>query len=107
MLDIAAKKRVESAKTDRVIARVPAEVKLRWQRAATLRGQTLSDFLVVAANNATDAAFETENRIELSARDQVALATLLLNPPELPEIMKTALKEQLLLQRNTSECQPS
>jgi len=95
MPDVSTKKRLESAKTDRVIARVPAEVKRRWQRAATLRGQTLSDFLIVAANNATDEIFETESRIELSERDQLMLAELLLNPPELPEILKTALREQM------------
>ena len=95
MPDISAKKRFESTKTDRVIARVPAEVKHRWQRAATMRGQTLSDFLIVAANNASDEIFDTENRIELSERDQVMLAELLLNPPELPEALKIALRKQM------------
>jgi len=95
MPGVSTKKRSENAKTDRVIARVSAEVKRRWQRAATLRGQTLSDFLIVAVNNATEETFDTENRIELSERDQLALAELLLNPPELPEVLKAALREQM------------
>jgi uncharacterized protein (DUF1778 family) len=85
----------ESLRSETVIARVPRIVKRRWQDAATMRGQTLSDFLIVAANNASDEIFETENRIELSERDQFQLAELLLNPPELPEIMKNALKQQM------------
>ena len=101
MPGVSMKKRSENAKTDRVIARVPAEVKRRWQRAATLRGQTLSDFLIVAVNNATDETFDTENRIELSERDQLTLAELLLNPPELPEVLKIALREQMTYTKDT------
>ncbi|MDR3076427.1 MAG: DUF1778 domain-containing protein [Synergistaceae bacterium] len=82
-------------KTDRVIARVPADIKQRWQNAAAMRGQTLTDFLVVAANKATDEIFETENRIELSAEEQMALAELLLNPPEINEAMKEALTRRM------------
>jgi uncharacterized protein (DUF1778 family) len=82
-------------KLNRVVARVPEEVKRRWQSAAAIRGQTLTDFLIVAANNATDEVFNAERRIELSERDQMVLAEMLLNPPELTEIMKSALKQQM------------
>jgi uncharacterized protein (DUF1778 family) len=79
-----------------VVARVPEDIKRRWQKAAVIRGQTLTDFLIVAANNATDEVFEAENRIDLSEKDQVALAEMLLNPPELTEIMKNALRQQMV-----------
>jgi uncharacterized protein (DUF1778 family) len=78
-----------------VVARVPEDIKRRWQSAATMRGQTLTDFLIVAANNAAEEVYREENRLELSERDQIALAEMLLNPPELAETMKHALKLQL------------
>ena len=76
-------------------ARVPEDVKHRWQSAAILRGLTLTDFLIVAANNESDKVFETEERIALSERDQAALAELILNPPELSDVLKSALAEQV------------
>ena len=83
-------------KLDRVAARVPHEVKQRWIRAADLRGQTLTDFIIVAANAATTAAFSENERIELSERDQMKLAEMLLHPPKLTDAMKNALSRELL-----------
>ena len=71
-----------------VHARVPDEIKQRWQTAAAMRGQTLTDFLIVAANDATDKIFEQEEKIKLSKRDQIKLAEMLLNPPSINESMK-------------------
>ena len=72
-------------------ARVPDEIKQRWQIAANMRGQTLTDFIIVAANDATDKIFEQEERIKLSKRDQIKLAEMLLNPPAINESMKDIL----------------
>jgi uncharacterized protein (DUF1778 family) len=83
------------SRTANIRARVPEEIKKRWQNAAAIRGLTLTDFLIVAANRETDEVFEREEKIELSARDQMALAEMILNPPELSEVFKTALKERL------------
>lgn len=80
---------------DRVAARVPKDVKKRWLDAATMRGQTLTDFLIVAANNATAEAFMEYEKIELSKKDQIKLAELLLNPPKLSNTMQNALKLQM------------
>jgi uncharacterized protein (DUF1778 family) len=71
-----------------VRARVPEEIKQRWQSAAAMRGQTLTDFLIVAVNNATDEVFDREEKIKLSRRDQMKLAEMLLDPPEINEAMK-------------------
>jgi len=78
-----------------VRARVPEEIKRQWQSAAAMRGQTLTDFLIVAANDATTETFLEHEKIELSQRDQIRLAELLLNPPELTQTMKDALRERL------------
>ena len=74
-----------------VHARVPDEIKQRWQSAAAMRGQTLTDFIIVAANAATDKTFEQEEKIKLSKRDQMKLAEMLLNPPVINESMKAIL----------------
>ena len=76
-------------------ARVPEEAKRRWQNAAAMRGQTLTDFLIVAANKETAETFLEQERIELSKRDQVQLAKLLLEPPKLSKTMQNALRQQM------------
>ena len=78
-----------------VRTRVPEELKQRWQGAAALRGQTLTDFMIVAANKEADEIFEQEERIVLSRKGQMKLAEMLLNPPELPEAMGNLLKEYM------------
>lgn len=79
----------------RVSARVPAGIKARWARAALLRGQTLTDFLIVAANNATQEVFSEEDRIILSQKEQEKLAQMLIKPPKLNMAMQKALKERM------------
>ena len=78
-----------------VRARVPEELKQRWQGAAALRGQTLTDFMISAANKEANEIFEQEERIVLSREGQMKLVEMLLNPPELPEEMKTLLKDYM------------
>jgi uncharacterized protein (DUF1778 family) len=77
--------------TPNIHARVPDEIKQRWQSAADMRGQTLTDFLIVAVNNATDDIFDKEEKIKLSKRDQIKLAEMLIDPPEINEAMKEIL----------------
>ncbi|MDL2264584.1 DUF1778 domain-containing protein [Synergistaceae bacterium OttesenSCG-928-I11] len=84
-----------NTKLDRVAARVPNDVKQKWVRAATMRGQTLTDFIIVATNNATAETFYEHEKIELSEQDQLKLAEMLLNPPELTDSMKTILEKRL------------
>ena len=83
-----------------VRTRVPEELKQRWQGAAALRGQTLTDFMIMAANKEATEIFEQEERIELSREGQMKLAEMLLNPPELPEAMKNLLKEYAASSQN-------
>jgi uncharacterized protein (DUF1778 family) len=74
-----------------VHARVPEEVKQRWQTAAAICGQTLTNFLIVAVNKATDDVFDKEEKIKLTKRDQIKLANMLLNPPEINNAMANIL----------------
>jgi uncharacterized protein (DUF1778 family) len=79
--------------------RVPVEVKQRWQIAANMRGQSLTDFLIVAANNAAENVFEAEERITLSVRDQQKLADMLSRPPKLNKRMRVAVQAELMEMR--------
>jgi len=63
--------------------------------AATLRGQTLTDFLIVAANKETAEALLENERIELSQRDQIQLAEMLSRPPKVNEAMQKAMRKRL------------
>jgi len=74
--------------------RVPEEIKRRWQTAAAMRGQTLTDFLIVAANKETAETLLENERIELSERDQIRLAEMLLRPPKINEAMVKAMRKQ-------------
>ena len=76
-------------------ARVPEEIKRRWQDAASMRGLILTDFLIVAANKETAETLLENERIELSERDQVQLAEMLLRPPRINEAMVKAMRKHL------------
>jgi uncharacterized protein (DUF1778 family) len=80
--------------------RVPAEVKRRWQMAADMRGQSLTDFLIMAANNAAENVFEAEERITLSLRDQQKLAEMLSRPPKLNKRMRAAVQAEMEMRKN-------
>jgi uncharacterized protein (DUF1778 family) len=74
---------------------VPHEVKQRWIQAAQMRGQSLTDFIIVAANSAVTETFAEHQAIILTQRDSAALANLLENPPPLSTVMQEALRERL------------
>lgn len=62
-------------------ARLPKRVKLTIQRAADLRGQSLSEFVVGSAYDRALEAISTDNVVQLSARDSAAFAAALVQPP--------------------------
>ena len=76
-------------------ARVPEEIKRRWQTAALMRGQTLTDFLIVAANKETAETLLENERIEPSQRDQIQLVEMLSRPPKVNEAMWKAMQKRL------------
>ena len=83
------------ARDSTIRARVPESIKRRWQDAAFMRGQTLTDFLIVAANKETAETFLENDRIVLSQRDQIKLAEMLSKPPQINEAMCKAMKTRL------------
>jgi uncharacterized protein (DUF1778 family) len=61
-------------------ARLPKRIKNTLQRAADLRGQTLSDFVLGSAYDRAVATISEEQVIRLSERDSEAIARALAEP---------------------------
>ena len=84
----AAKER--AARSERVQARINPEAKRVLERAASLRGMSLSDFMVSSAYDAATRTIKDHQVISLSARDSEAFALALSNPPAPNAALKRA-----------------
>jgi uncharacterized protein (DUF1778 family) len=80
----------ERPKNAMVNMRVPVNLKERWQRAAAMRGVTLTEFMIMSVNGKVTETFDEEERIKLSQRDQTILAELLERPPQFNNGMRAA-----------------
>ena len=70
-----------SQRTARIDARIAPEALTIVKRAAELQGRSVSDFVVVAAQEAANRAIEDAHIIRLSVADQRAFAGAILDPP--------------------------
>jgi uncharacterized protein (DUF1778 family) len=70
-----------TARKERLEARVSAETKALCQEAATLQGQSLTDFIVGSAVESARRVLREKELIELTQRDRIAFVDSLLNPP--------------------------
>lgn len=77
-------------KTSRLEARVTEELKVLLQRAATLAGRSLSDFIVASAEEAAVRTIHDHELIRLNAEERTAFIATLLDPPEPSERLKRA-----------------
>ena len=81
----------------RIIANIPADLKKNWETAAELKGLTLTDFVIEAANDTMEKAFSDQYMINPSVRDQIQIAETLTAPPQpLNEAMQNALRKRYL-----------
>ena len=67
----------------RLEARVPSDQKALFQRAATLRGQTLSEFVIGSTQEAADKVIQDHELIRLSRDEQIAFVKAVLAPQNL------------------------
>lgn len=72
----------EKTRNARLEARVPSEQKDFFQRAATLLGRTLSEFVIDSTQAAAAKVVQEHELIRLSREEQIAFVTALLEPPE-------------------------
>ncbi|MGD9893754.1 MAG: DUF1778 domain-containing protein [Dehalococcoidia bacterium] len=76
-------------KTERLEARVTPDQKTLIQRAAELRGRSLTDFVVESAQAAAEETLRAQ-QILLSARDSALFAQAILEPAEPSATLKAA-----------------
>ncbi len=69
------------AETARLEARVPVQVYDQMQRAARLRGMTLTGYLIATAGEDARRVVEDADIMRLAREDQIRFAEALINPP--------------------------
>lgn len=84
------KRSLSGTRRDRLEARLSPEMKALLQRAAAIRGSSLSEFVLTSAQEAAQRAIREHDVITLGVRDSEHLARLLLNPPEPSERLRAA-----------------
>lgn len=69
-------------KTARLEARVTKEQKALFERAAAIRGRSVTDFVVDSAQRAAVQAIREQEAMLLTARDRKVFVAAMMNPPE-------------------------
>jgi uncharacterized protein (DUF1778 family) len=75
---------------ERLEARISTEQKRLFKQAATLRGVTLTDFVVSSVHEAAVRTLEARHVIELSQKDQRAFLAALSRPPAPNSLLRQA-----------------
>lgn len=70
------------AETARLEARIPVQVYEQMQRAARLRGMTLTGYLIATAGEDARRVVESADIMRLAREDQIRFAQALINPPK-------------------------
>jgi len=79
-------------RTERLEARIPAELKDVFVRAAAIRRQSLTDFVLSTVTIEAQRIIRDQELMRLTERDQLAFAAALANPPEPSPRLKDAAK---------------
>ena len=77
-------------KPERLEARLTSKQKLLLQRAADIKGRSLTDFVISSAQAAAEETIRTHDVIELTARDAALFFATLENAPPLDPRIVTA-----------------
>ncbi len=90
----------KTSATARLEARIPAQVYRRMQRAAKLRGMTLTGYLLATAGEDARRVVAEADIIRLTREDQVRFAEALINPPEpRARLVRAAKRHAQLIER--------
>ncbi|MGE0184049.1 MAG: DUF1778 domain-containing protein [Parvularculaceae bacterium] len=92
MSSAALKSPVRRARPERLEARVSADQKALFQRAADLSGRNLTDFIVTALQSAATVEIERHAMLKLAADDSAAFVDAVLNPPAPNAALRKAAK---------------
>lgn len=80
----------DAARGERFEARVSRETKALCQKAAAIKGSTLTDFIVKSSVEAAQRIIRENEFVELTHQDRVMFAEALLNPPAPNERLREA-----------------
>jgi uncharacterized protein (DUF1778 family) len=83
---------LQTARPARLEARISPDLKRRLEYAASLRGSTLTEFVVQSAQEAATRTIRENEVLVLSERASIAFAELLLNPPGPNQELRAAAK---------------
>lgn len=78
--------------TARLEARIPVQIYDQMQRAARLRGMTLTGYLIATAGEDARRVVEDAEIMRLARADQIRFAEALINPPKPNERLARAAK---------------
>jgi uncharacterized protein (DUF1778 family) len=84
--------RTSRAQTERLEARVNSEQKTLFQRAASLRGVSLKEFMVASMREAAVKTIE-DHELVLSSQGQSIFVDLLMNPPKPTAALRGAARD--------------
>ncbi|HVB58352.1 MAG TPA: DUF1778 domain-containing protein [Candidatus Acidoferrales bacterium] len=91
-MSLSLKQQRHPRKIARIEARLNPEQKRRIEYAARLKGTSLSDFMVLSADDAAARAIQEHEVWTLAGRDREVFVRALLNPPAPSAHMKAAVK---------------
>ena len=83
----------QPTKPARLAARLTAQQRELFERAASLQGLSLTEFVVQSVQIAAESVVRSHTVIELSSRDSLALAAALLHPRALTPGLQEALRD--------------
>lgn len=84
-------------KREHLVARVSAQQKRLFERAAALRNQPLSQFMISTLQREAEETVRAQDVIALSLRDSEHFAALVLNPPAPNELLRSAMRRHTAL----------
>ena len=87
----------DATKTERLQARVNPETKSLIEKAALLRGVSISDFIINSAYDAASETISSHEILHLNKKDSQLFFEALSNPPEANDALKRAAKNYLEL----------
>lgn len=85
-------KSLAQTETARLEARIPAQVYDQMQRAARLRGMTLTGYLIATAGEDARRVVEDAEIMRLAREDQIRFAEALIDPPSANKRLTRAAK---------------
>lgn len=88
-------RKAASARSARLEARISADQKDLFQKAAELQGRTLTDFVIASVHAAAVRTIEDMHAIRLTARESRAFADAMLNPREPTPRLKAAARRYI------------